>query len=365
MLLKDLYSPEFYASFADVLAATLADFERDEFISRIFVAEFPELELKQRMAHTADVLHVFLGADFGRAAAAICDLVQNLRAAGFTEQSVEYMFLPDYIQRYGIDDYATAVAAIETVTQYTSCEYAVRPFIQRYGDDMLAQMQAWSQHRSDQVRRLASEGARPRLPWAMALPDLKRDPAPILPILENLKRDPSETVRRSVANSLNDISKDNPGITLRLAERWLGDNTATDALVKHGCRGLLRQGDSAALKLFGFDQRHLGLAGFDLLTPRIAMGEALEFAFTVENRGRRAKPLRLDYAIYLLKKNGQQNKKVFNLSEREIAAGDSLQISKKHLFKPITTRRYYPGRHAVAVILNGVESEAKDFDLSV
>ncbi len=364
-LLKDLYSPEFYASFAEVLESTLPNFDRDDFISRIFTAEFADFELKQRMAHTADVLHRFLGDDFEQAATTICELVTNLRSAGITEKSLEYMFLPDYIERYGIDDYATSIAAIETVTQYTSCEFAVRPFILRYGETMLAQMQAWSRHREETVRRLASEGTRPRLPWAMALPELKRDPAPVLPILENLKADPSETVRRSVANSVNDISKDNPQIALRLARDWIGDNAATDALVKHACRGLLRQGDAAALELFGFDRRQLELADFGLSTARVAMGQALEFSFAVSNRGRRAKPLRLDYAIYLLKKNGQQNRKVFNLSEREIGAGETLELVKKHPFKPITTRRYYSGRHAVAVIVNGVESGSLDFELSV
>ncbi len=364
-LLKDLYSPVFYRNFAEVLEYTLPPFDRVEFQRRIFNAEFNELELKQRMSHTTAVLADFLGQGFATAVDYICRLIDNLRAAGITEQSLEYMFLPEFIERYGLDDYQTSIQAFEYVTQYTSCEFAVRPFIQKYGEHMLEQMQRWSNHENNMVRRLASEGSRPRLPWAMALPELKSDPAPLLPILENLKHDKCGIVRRSVANSLNDISKDNPEVTIDVARRWLGSRPETDALVKHGCRTLLKQGNPETLMMFGYDNRDLELLDFRLLSPRVKMGDQLEFSFAIDNRSEKAKLLRIEYAIYLLKKNGSLAKKVFKISERELEAGGHLGINKQHRFKPITTRVYYSGRHEAAVIINGKESESVAFELAV
>ena len=137
--------------------------------------------------------------------------------------------------------------AIEFITQFITCEFAVRPFLLKYGDKMMNQMRAWSLHKSHKVRRLASEGSRPRLPWAMAIPALKKNPMPVLTILENLKNDPSESVRRSVANNLNDISKDRPGMVLKIANAWKGQNKETDAIVRHGCRTLLKHGHPEVL----------------------------------------------------------------------------------------------------------------------
>ncbi len=362
-LLKDLYSPSFYQTFSDALAITLPDFDRDDFMRQIFSPEFDGYELKQRMSHTAVVLRNFLGGDFGAAIDRICRIIENLRGAGVSEQSMEYMFLPEYIERYGIYDYETSIAAFETVTRYTSCEFAVRPYIVSYGKPMLEQMLAWSLHDDNRVRRLASEGSRPRLPWAMALPDLKRDPTPILPILENLKRDECEIVRRSVANNLNDISKDNPLVTLGIGKSWIGDNPLTDALLKHGCRTLLKKSDTGTLALFGFDSNDLERGELRVLTPKVTMGEQLEFAYDMTNVGDKAKKIRIEYAIHLLKNNGRLSKKVFKISEREIAAGERFELIRKHRFKPITTRRYYPGRHAVSIIVNGAESCAIDFEL--
>lgn len=162
------------------------------------------------------------------------------------------MFFPDYIERFGMEDYAVAVGTMERLTAFTSCEFAVRPFIKKHEGQMLEQMLGWSEHSSHHVRRLASEGSRPRLPWAMALPKLKKDPSPILPILENLKVDSSEYVRRSVANNLNDISKDNPDVALSVFRDWIGHSPETNRIVKHGCRTLLKQGVPEAMELFGF-----------------------------------------------------------------------------------------------------------------
>jgi 3-methyladenine DNA glycosylase AlkC len=224
-LLKDMYSPTFYQQLCNSLEQTLTDFDREQFISRIFSSDFASMELKQRMSHTIETIALYLPQQFDQAAGLICKLIENLKQAGVEESSFEYMFLPEFIETRGLDEFETSVNALETITQYTSCEFAVRPFINRYGQEMIEQMTRWSLHENKWVRRLASEGSRPRLPWAMALPALKQDPLPLILILENLKQDPSETVRRSVANNLNDISKDNPDFVLTRVKSWQGQST--------------------------------------------------------------------------------------------------------------------------------------------
>lgn len=274
------------------------------------------------------------------------------------------MFLPDYIETYGLPDFAHAVHALEFTTQYISCEFAVRPFILTYGSQMMAQMQKWSEHPSSSVRRLASEGSRPRLPWGLDIPALKKDPSAILPILENLKNDSSESVRRSVANNLNDISKDHPSLVLELAADWKNSSPETNAIIKHGCRTLLKQGHASALAYFGLASADLVLSAFKVLTPQVNIGGHLEFTFGLLNKALTAQMVRLEYAIYYQKQNGQLSKKVFKISERVYAPGEKTVILRKQSFRLITTRTFYPGEHQISVLVNGQKMAAATFNLA-
>ena len=192
--LKDIYSPLFYDHLSNSLLQTVPSFDKQKFISLIFTKDFESKELKERMKHTSSVLHQFMPEDYAEAVKLIQIIINGLKKDGFQE-SLEMMFFPDYIETFGLNDYENSVKALEFITQFISCEFAVRPFILKYGNKMIAQMQTWSLHTNHKVRRLASEGSRPRLPWATAIPELKKNPAPILPILENLKSDTSESVR--------------------------------------------------------------------------------------------------------------------------------------------------------------------------
>ncbi|WED27577.1 DNA alkylation repair protein [Vibrio sp. DW001] len=362
-LFKDIYSASFYNTFSETLALTIPLFDKDEFIQLIFSDEFAGYELKQRMTHTAKVLHHFLSDDFVESSSTLKQLIENLRAAGMKEESIEYMFLPEYISMYGLDNYEHAISAFEVVTQFTSCEFAVRPFIIKYEEQMLAQMLQWTVHENNMVRRLASEGSRPRLPWAMALPSFKIDPAPILSILRNLKNDPCDIVRRSVANNLNDISKDNATTVIQLAREWHGQNKPIDALIKHACRTMLKQGVPEVLELFGFDSRDIELSNFKILTPTVYIGDQLAFSFTIVNTGKKTQMLRLEYGLYYKKNNGELSKKVFKISEREVEPNRMYEIKRKQNFKIITTRKFYTGAHELSIIFNGQESNRLSFDL--
>ncbi len=292
-------------------------------------------------------------------------IIEQLRKDNIGEDSLAYIFIPDYIETYGLDNYEHSIRAIEFVTQFVSCEFAVRPFLLRYDDRMMDQMLQWSLHKNHKVRRLASEGSRPRLPWAMAVPALKKNPAACLLILENLKNDPSEWVRRSVANHLNDISKDHPDVALSVAKSWKGETKETDAIVKHACRTLLKQGHQDVLTLYNLVSEHIRLEQFTLLTPKISMGESLDFLLSVCNENNAEHTVRLEYGVYFRKQNGRLSKKVFKISERVYAPFEEATIRRKQKFVPITTRTFYAGLHQLSIIINGEEKQIVSFELMI
>ncbi|MFB9864636.1 DNA alkylation repair protein [Rufibacter immobilis] len=364
-LLKDVYSPQFFSAFARVLQKVVPAVDPEEFSSRIFTPDWEAKELKARMRHTALVLHHFLPPAFAEAVPVLLHTIEQLKADQFPVRHVEFMFFPDYVELFGLEDLPTSIHALEHMTQFISAEFAVRPFLLKYPEPMMAQMMAWSTHPQHTVRRLASEGCRPRLPWAMALPFLKKNPAPILPILENLKNDPSEFVRRSVANNLNDISKDNPELVLQLLARWKGQSPHTDWVVKHGCRTLLKQGHTQVLQYFGYEKEApLALQNFQVHTPEVALGNELQFSFVLKNLAPLPQKIRLEYGVYYRKANASLARKVFKISEREYAPVEEVTISRRQSFRFITTRKYYPGAHRLSLIVNGQERETLDFTVT-
>ncbi|CAG22266.1 hypothetical protein PBPRB0393 [Photobacterium profundum SS9] len=186
---------------------------------------------------------------------------------------------------------------------------------------------------------------------------------PIFPILDTLKNDNCEVVRRSVANNLNDISKDNPDFVIETVEKWQGYTKETDALIKHASRTLLKQGEPKTLQLFGFDSKNIMLSNFDILTPSVKIGDALEFSFSLTNQNKTCKTLRLEYGLYYKKNNGDLSRKVFKISEREIEPNKVYKINRKQSFKLITTRKFHTGIHQLSIIINDQESQIKDFEL--
>ncbi|NQZ76684.1 MAG: DNA alkylation repair protein, partial [Ekhidna sp.] len=217
-LFKNLYNERFFEFFGNALKQVYPSYTHDDFIRHIYDQDWDKRELKQRMRHITEGLKKQLPENFEDTTQILLECIEQLQNQGLKEHSVEYMFFPDYIECYGLDELEIAVQTMEKITQFTSCEFAVRPFIIKYPMQMMDQMLEWSHHENHKVRRLASEGCRPRLPWAMALGDLKKNPSPILPILENLKNDPSDFVRKSVANNLNDIAKDHPSVVIEIVK---------------------------------------------------------------------------------------------------------------------------------------------------
>jgi len=361
--IKDIYSLSFYNQFAITLEAVVPNFHKQKFIDLIYDGEFEEKEWKERMKHTTKVLAQFLPENFADAYALIQVVINEIRAGNDQTDNLVYIFFPDYIECYGIDYFDKAVEALVFVTQFISCEFAVRPFILKYKYKMLAEMLKWSRHKSAKVRRLATEGSRPRLPWAMALPDLKRDPSPLLPILENLKDDPSDSVRRSVANNLNDISKDHPDVVLRVAAKWMNHSKETEAIIKHGLRTLLKKGHPEVLKHYGLESEKISISELIIHDSNIKIGGTLEFSFSIQNNNNNTHKVRIEYGIYYMKSSGVPARKVFKISERVLAAKEEIPIRKKQSFKLITTRKFYIGKHKLSIIINGQEKQVIDFNL--
>ena len=362
-LIKDIYSLSFYENFGQAVAEVYPTFDKQKFIDTIYEGDFAQKEWKDRMKHTTIVLHQFMPENFPEAVSLIDKIINNLKKNKFTDGNLAFIFFADYIEIYGLDDFKTSAKAFVSITQFISCEFAVRPFILKYNEKMIDEMVKWSLHENHHVRRLSSEGSRSRLPWAMAIPFLKKDPASILPILENLKNDPSEYVRRSVANSLNDIAKDNPKTVLEIANLWKGHSKETDGIIKHGSRTLLKQGHPEILRHYGLESTNIELSSFEIKTPIVKIGDYLQFQFQLNNKNEEAKTVRLEYAVHYKKAKGHLAKKVFKISEKIYHPNHLTKIERNQSFKIITTRVFHTGIHQLSIIINGTESEVLEFEL--
>lgn len=364
--LKNIFSRRLIEPFAAEIQAAWPKFPTQNFLNQVFDSNWENLELKQRVRHISHVLRAQLPAAYPDALEIVVKTTQRYLDRHGEKLTFEYTFLPDFVETHGPDYPDASIPALETLTQWSSAEFAVRPFLLRYPERMHAQMLHWSGHKSPMVRRLSSEGIRPRLPWGMGVPMLKKDPSPILPILENLKNDPVETVRRSVANNLNDIAKDHPELVLSIADRWLGHSAETDWVVRHACRGLLKKGNAAALAHFGFQK---GVAGIEIsnldFSKKVRLGGRLEFSFAVTNTEPSAAQIRLEYGIDYQTLSGKTSTKVFKIKELTLGAGESIQIARHQGFQDFTTRKHYVGKHVLRVLVNGAELAESEFEVIV
>ncbi len=248
-------------------------------------------------------------------------------------------------------------------TKYSSSEFAIRPFLDANPELSMHYMNKWAEHEHENVRRFSSEGCRPRLPWAMILPKFIVDPKPVLEVLEKLKDDPSEFVRKSVANNLNDISKDHSETVLDVCERWIGKSERTDWIVKHACRTLLKQGNKRAMRLFGFgDPKKLKIENFELDKSKIKIGESVNYSFDLLNQEDKESKVRLEYVVDFVKASGKSSSKVFQIIEKMYSPGKH-NLKRKHSFENLSTRKHYPGMHIISIIVNGVKKAENKFEL--
>ncbi|MBY1553899.1 DNA alkylation repair protein [Clostridioides difficile] len=356
-LLKNMYNRESLYEVAVAIQSVYNSFKVDEFIKSTMDETWNNLELKARCRKISMSLGMYLPEDYKEALSILEKSVTGFYFA---------FFFPDFVEVYGQDDinWDLSISALERNTEYWSSEFAVRAFIIKDEERMMAQMRKWSKHKNEHIRRLASEGCRPQLPWGQAISKFKKDPTPVLPILEQLKTDTSTYVQKSVANNLNDISKTHPDLVISIAKDWYGKNKSTNWIVKHGCRTLLKKGNRDVLALFGYDDTtSINLQDFTLETTSISIGEDLTFSFNI--LAKKATKTRLEYGIDYMKSNGKRNRKIFKISEVSLKENEKKSYMKKHSFADVSVRRHYPGIHSITIIINGVEKGKLDFELGV
>ncbi len=351
-----LLTGESVGQLADQVRAAYPAFDREEFLALVFDDAWHSRELKDRMRHVAQCLYEALPEDYPTALEILKKVAPSVR--GF-----EAISLPEFVGRYGLDHWELSLPALAFFTRFGSSEYGIRPFLKQDPERAIAYMIQWAEHENEHVRRLASEGCRPRLPWGMALVAFKKNPSLILPVLEKLKNDESEYVRKSVANNLNDISKDHPDVVLDTCERWYGQSRRTDWIVRRALRTLLKAGNRRALLLFGFaDPTCIHVEELTLDRDSLQIGDVLQYSFRLRVDGEEPRKIRLELGIDYVKKRGQLSRKLFAMKEDTFAPGTHV-VSRSVGFADQSTRKHNPGEHHIAIIVNGVEKATASFEL--
>ncbi|MDR0323895.1 MAG: DNA alkylation repair protein [Treponema sp.] len=358
-LFKDRLNHKSLSEIALAVQSVYKTFKVDEFLKSTMDETWEKLELLARGRKITMSLGKYLPADYSKAL-----VILEKAIAGHSSDFLNFC-LPDFVEVFGQDkeNWDLSINALEKNTENASSELAVRPFIIKDEKRMMARMYVWSKHENEHIRRLASEGCRPALPWAIGLTKYKKDPTPILPILEQLKTDPSPYVRKSVANNLNDISKTHPDLVVKLAKKWYGKNEDTNWIVKHACRTLLKKGNRDVLAIFGLDDvASVDVDKFALGAKSVSIGKDITFSFVIFTK--KAVKVRLEYGIDFVKSNGKRNRKIFQISEISLKANEKKIYTKKHSFADLSTRKHYPGIHSITLIVNGAERGTLDFKLN-
>lgn len=271
------------------------------------------------------------------------------------------------VQDGGSAAFDDAMEVLALLTPRLTSEFAIRTLLRHDPDRALAIIQnEWVRSADADIRRLASEGSRPFLPWATRVPALLKRPDATIPILNALYRDESEYVRRSVANHLNDLSRNHPALVVSTAAAWLAEPDAnTEKLAARALRTLIKRGDAQALALQGFAPAHVEVSEIELSHASIVVGDSLAFSTSITNVGDSPARLSIDYTVHHRKASGATSGKTFKLAVRTLAPGESIAIRKSHSFRLITTRRYYSGTHTIELHVNGVSAATRDFELTV
>ncbi|NOX73827.1 MAG: DNA alkylation repair protein [Alphaproteobacteria bacterium] len=354
------------------LSHHLPDFDRADFETPI-VRELAQLELKARAQLIADHMHRVLPGDLkvrNQVLQAMLHPVEGTLIGGQSDaQGIRAwgMFpMGMVVGQHGLAEFDGSMALLKQMTSRFSSEFDVRYYLIADPDRALAIMAGWVTDNNPHVRRLVSEGTRPRLPWGMMLHHFVADPAPILPLLLALRDDPEKYGRRSVANNLNDIAKDHPDLVADIARDWLKDASKDRMrLVRHGCRTLIKAGHGKTLAVLGYGPPKLQSMELALNSREIEFGAALEFDLKFRSAIGKAQPLVIDFVIHHQKANGTTSPKVFKWKDTVLGPDMEFSARKKHVFKPITTRVYYSGQHFLEIMVNGTSIAKEAFQLTV
>lgn len=321
------------------------------------------LELKARIELIARELWRSLG-DRAPAASLAC-LVEVVRAEPPIEGWAAWP-LATVVELFGPSDPAAALAAMEHVTKRMSCEFAVRPFLRDHFDATYATLLTFTRHDDERVRRLPSEGTRPRLPWGMNVQRLLDDPLPGLDLLQRLRHDPSETVRRSVANHLNDVAKVHPQLVVATISSWLEEPETDRRMVTHALRTLVKRGDPGALRVLGFAHEPLVIVErFDVSPTTVEMGQAITLTAALRSTSGGSQRLVVDFVVHHVNAGGATSPKVFKWTTVDLGAGERCALSKRRMIQQASTRTYRAGTHRVELQVAGQVVAADAFEVRI
>ncbi|MDR0784203.1 MAG: hypothetical protein LBE83_10670 [Propionibacteriaceae bacterium] len=358
---KNLLNRDLLLGFGRMVRVAYGAFQVEAFADDVVDDTWEGLELKDRTRRIGQKLGDYLPPNYE-------DALEILFAIRDDLLGEPYWFLPEFVVAHGQADHHwdLSMRALARFTEVSSSELAIRTFLLRDPVRGMEQMTIWAKDADEHLRRLASEGCRPRLPWGESLPVFKKDPTPVLALLELLKTDPSLYVRRSVANNLNDIAKDNPHLVIDTARRWLGDNPNTDWIVRHGCRTLIRKADPQVQALFDYaiEDTLTVKASISADPSSLAIGASSELTYTVEIRPGEPVRVRIEYGVDFIKANGKPSRKLFLLSDKVVPGGAVLSSKRTHHWADLSTRRHYPGAHNIALVLNGQDVASTLIQLS-
>jgi 3-methyladenine DNA glycosylase AlkC len=357
-LLKEIFNRDRLNHFARETAAIHPAFDGERFL--VLASDgLDGLSIMQRLRQTAVAFHAVLPGGFERN-------IEILRAlAPRINHGFASITLPEYVALYGQDHFDLSMEALGFFTRFGSSEFAIRHFLQKDLARTLEVMKGWSTDENEHVRRLASEGCRPRLPWSFQLKPLIADPSPVAPILENLKSDPSLYVRKSVANHLNDITKDHPEWVLEKLEAWDQTDARTGWIMKQALRTLIKKGDARALHVFGAGHKaEVEVYTFAVTPSALKLGGAVKITAKLVSTASKEQKLLIDYAVHYVKKAGGTSKKVFKWKELTLAPGAIAELAISRAIRDFTTRIHYAGRHPVDLIVNGEVLATEAFDLT-
>jgi 3-methyladenine DNA glycosylase AlkC len=351
--LKEILNPAAVRQIASEFAEADPSFNSRAFL-RDVLPGLEALELSPRARHIADALWKHLPKPFARASRV---LLAALAAADKHPGNSALRFMPhgSLIQHYGLEDLESSLQAQYELTQRFTAEWSIRPFLETYPEQTYARLLEWALDPSEHVRRLVSEGTRPRLPWASRLKSFQENPQLGLRLLDLLKDDPSLYVRRSVANHLNDIAKDHPSLAVSTCQQWMKQPSPARAwIVKHALRSLVKQGHPAALALLGAGKRpQIRVSGATVNPAKLRVGGEARVRFALESLSSRRQDLIVDYAVHYAKANGETRPKVFKLRRVLLEARQEISFEFKISFRDLTTRKHYPGRHHIDLLVNG------------
>ncbi len=365
--LKNSFGPEVPTYLADLLGAVMPGFPRKRFIASS-VDGLDELELMPRSRHVAGVLADALPTDRGEALHIVIEALQHegLPQELTGMEGFRYLPLSDFLAVHGLDHFELAMTLQYELTQRFSAEFCIRPYLEVHRDATLDRLRAWTRDPSEHVRRLVSEGTRPRLPWAPRLREFMADPAPVVELLELLKDDPSEYVRRSVANNINDIAKDHPDVAIEIARRWWrGASADRKRLVKHGLRTLIKAGDPDALTVIGFGaDTPLQITAAACVPTTVAIGESTRVEIDLHNPTSEVHGALVDIVVHFVKANGSTSPKVFKGAEIEVAPSATSTVRKSVSLRVHSTRTPYVGEHRVEALVNGATHPVGSFSVT-